>query len=90
MNKKPDGGPVHPGKIEVEDNVLYRGKPVGKAHRIVDATGLTVRDYFAALAMQALIVKSPFLAEPQTFEVYGKTAIGAYDYADAMLVERAK
>lgn len=52
--------------------------------------GMTLRDYFAAKAMQAIIAKSPFLDNPQTFEVYQKTAIGAYDYADAMLAHRSK
>ena len=47
--------------------------------------GLSMRDYFAVRAMQALIAKSPFLAEPQSFEVHNKTAVGAYEYADAML-----
>ena len=47
--------------------------------------GLTKREYFAAMAMQAIITKSPFMAEPQTFDVYQKTAIGALDYADALI-----
>ena len=52
--------------------------------------GMALRDYFAAKAMQALIAKSPFLAEPQNFEVHNKTAIGAYEYADAMLAARGE
>lgn len=45
-------------------------------------------DFYAGMAMQALIAKSPFLAELQDFEVYKKTAIGAFDYAVAMVAER--
>lgn len=59
-------------------------------HGIYFQSGMTLRDYFAAKAMQAIIAKSPFLDNPQTFEVYQKTAIGAYDYADAMLAHRSK
>ena len=52
--------------------------------------GMSLRDYFAAKAMQALIAKSPFLAEPQSFEVHEKTSFGAYEYADAMLAARGE
>lgn len=58
--------------------------------------GMSLRDYFAAKAMQALISKSPF------FDKYGENgvllqdieqfrydiAISAYGYADAMIAAR--
>lgn len=47
--------------------------------------GMTLRDYFAAKAMQALLTHGQGLATERT-----KLACGAYAYADAMLAERAK
>lgn len=52
--------------------------------------GMSLRDYMAAKAMQAIIAKTPFVEFPQNFDPYNKTAIGAYDYADAMMKERSK
>lgn len=62
--------------------------------------GMSLRDYFAAHALGALIAKAPFLDREG---VYGKQApqsdideftaamaASAYAYADAVLVERAK
>jgi hypothetical protein len=55
-----------------------------------DTPGMTLREYAAIKAMQAIIIKSPFIVEPENFEVYEKTAIGAIDYADALLKELEK
>lgn len=52
--------------------------------------GMDLRDWFAGQAMAAIIAKMPFQATPDDFTPYQKTAIGAYDYADAMLTARAK
>lgn len=47
--------------------------------------GMTLRDYFAAKAMAAM------LASPETFHLdCARVASGAYEYADAMLAEREK
>ena len=60
---------------------------------LLDMTGpmfeaqAAARERIATAAMAAIIAKSPFDAEPQTFEVYQKTAIGAVDYADALIAE---
>lgn len=80
MSEIKDGGPAFPvpGKFYVE-----RGHV-----ELEGTTGLSLRDYFAAQAMQAIIAKSPFQAEPQSFEVHYKTAMGAYEYADMMLKVR--
>lgn len=52
--------------------------------------GMTLRDYFAAKAMQAIIAKRPW--EPDlpagVNESDNMVATGAYDYADAMLAAR--
>lgn len=50
--------------------------------------GMTLRDWFAGQAMAAIIAKIPFQEFPADWLPYEKTAIGAYDYADAMLEAR--
>ena len=47
------------------------------------ARDTTLRDYFAGLAMQALVGRKDFEFEDSAWE-------NAYDMADAMLKERAK
>ncbi len=60
----------------------------GPAYPIVSddlcATGMTLRDYFAAAALQGL------LADPSNGNPYRGNAESAYIYADAMLAEREK
>lgn len=50
--------------------------------------GMTLRDYFAAKAMQAIIAKTPFDINDHRKEKFDATAKGAYEYADAMLMAR--
>lgn len=50
--------------------------------------GISLRDWFAGQAMAAIIAKIPFEEFPADWSPYNKTAIGAYDYADAMLAAR--
>lgn len=54
--------------------------------------GMSLRDHFAGLAMQALMAKSPFemLLPGEVGEKAAKRAQSAYMMADAMLTERAK
>ncbi len=59
-------------------------------HPSYDMSGMTLRDYFAGQALAAIVAKSPFQETPKSYSVYDKAAIGAYDYADAMLKERAE
>jgi hypothetical protein len=50
---------------------------------------MTLRDYFAAQAMAAIISKAPYLTHAEDDpRVAIETAGGAYAYADAMLAER--
>lgn len=49
--------------------------------------GMTLRDYFAAKAMQGLIEYSGQNLPPKTPD---RLSAMAYEYADAMLAERAK
>lgn len=45
--------------------------------------GMTLRDYFAAKAMQAILMSGQFATRDDVIS-------GAWEYADAMLTERAK
>jgi hypothetical protein len=65
-----DGGPAFPG----EKNVRF-----GQSNDCNE--GMTLRDYFAAKAMQSLIVTWPHAAS-------GEISRTAYGYADAMLAAR--
>ncbi|HDV8501656.1 TPA: hypothetical protein QIT10_003612 [Enterobacter bugandensis] len=67
------GGPAFP----------YSGVHKGeKENLIVDSHGMTLRDYFAAKAMQGR------LANPDWLCSYDRTATEAYQIADAMLRAR--
>lgn len=71
------GGPAFPVSSYVNvDGQTFQSKP----------TGMTLRDYFAAAAMQG------FASDPTPSWEFGLTGMArcAYDWADAMLKERAK
>jgi hypothetical protein len=56
-----------------------------------ECEGMTLRDYFAAMAMAAIIAKIPIQeSAPPDWSRFEQTAGGAYYYADAMLRERDK
>jgi hypothetical protein len=76
MMTKDTGGPVFP-----ETHVLPDGDNSGWH----GCSGMTLRDYFAAKAMQALFTDA--FAEEFYEE---KIAEAAYQIADAMLAERSK
>jgi len=86
---KPDGGPAFP-----------RAKVVIPGMKTIDegANGMSLRDYFAAKAMQAVITKLPIIDMEGQFGIviddkikYNKDiAESAYQIADAMLQEREK
>lgn len=79
VSARDDGGPAFPVPKLDED------------HEIVGVnSGMALRDVFAAHAMQAIIAKAP-----TTYGLPGdahcpclRVALGAYDYADAMLAAR--
>jgi len=54
----------------------------GEAH-----PGMSLRDYFAAKAMQAIVASMPRIRDRPDADLKA-IAIGAYDYADAMLAAR--
>lgn len=71
-------------------------------HVALQVGGMTLRDYFAAKAMQAIISKTQPLtqfvhfgeiigpSDEQLFARFEAVSSGAYAYADAMLAEREK
>lgn len=69
MDAKLNGGPAFPTLAVVGDTALSEG-------------GLTVRDYFAAAAMQGICASGPMIADDVI-------AQEAYAIADAMLAARA-
>lgn len=69
MSDKPTGGPAFPVPSLLHDE---------------DFNGMSLRDYFAAKAMQAIVATVPHLAEVNPVHV----AEEAYEYADAMLNAR--
>lgn len=77
MNMPQDGGPAFP--VVVENPPYYIRE------------GMTLRDWFAGMALQAIISKHPAATcdvEEDAEEVF--FANGAYAYADAMLLVRLK
>ena len=73
MNKE-TGGPAFPNKNPRNDR---------RNQVIIYEEGMTLRDYFAAKAMQSLLIRSSSLT-------YGETAERAHTMADAILKERDK
>lgn len=66
-----DGGPAFP--VQLADKVSYANQP-----------GMTLRDYFAAAALQGFLTNPDFGGEPEGF------ATASYRLADLMIAERAK
>jgi hypothetical protein len=52
--------------------------------------GMTLRDYFAAKAMQAMLSAFPNVANTDKRKFAEEMPVVAYEYADAMLAERSK
>jgi hypothetical protein len=60
--------------------------PFAGPDHLRDSSGMDLRDYFAAKAMQALVARGPSFHSSE--EVAKEFAAKAYIIADAMLVER--
>lgn len=87
---KNDGGPAFPKSL-----VDNQGR-IDNSNDFAMCGGISIRDYFAAAAMQALITnEKAYMATGQCandkgVKVTEMSANAAYDYADAMLAERLK
>lgn len=77
-----NGGSAFPHDEVINNSLIYEGE-----------SGMTLRDYFAAKALQAIIARLP-----ESFDLPGDDrmdaskalyAKGAYEYADAMIAARA-
>jgi hypothetical protein len=73
-----DGGPAFPAIIPFEHSDVQ-----GKDYPDYGESGMTLRDYFAAKAMAAFIIRSA-----DAFESADKAAEWAYAQANAMIKER--
>lgn len=69
------GGPAFP-------EVAYKAPVGGGAHMMTISGGMTLRDYFAAKAMQSIVVLNGGNISTKS------TALHAYEQADAMLEAR--
>jgi len=73
-----DGGPAFP-----TDSENFAPKWAG--------AGMTLRDYFAAKAVQGLLASGPSLASGATAgDIFEAVALDAFQFADAMLKARAQ
>lgn len=81
MTVAKDGGPAFPGLREGHAN----------RDRLVPVHGMSLRDYFAAKAMAALIGNTKAFGDEETYKSYpARAADRAYGIADAMLASRSK
>ena len=71
MNEQKHGGPAFPNSRHVGELTVVDG-------------GMTLRDYFAAKAMQGLLADSNVIGSTEN------VSTAAYKMADAMLAERNK
>ena len=82
MSEINTGGPAFPC-----DNIVERNETGHLKGREISGSGITMRDYFAAKAMAALILR-PHTYEIDTVGGIEATASNSYAFADAMLKER--
>lgn len=83
--KKPDGGPAYPTHKRITENYMDAAGYGRSRDLSVLVGGLTIRDYFAAKAMQGLIVDPERVDQSRE-----ECARLSYLIADAMIAERDK
>ena len=84
---KDTGGPVYPSIVSnnTENNLIgFEGEVIKPGHQ-VQYGGMTIRDYFAAAAMQGVLSNSSTKFNEGWMKSLAK---GAYEIADAMLEAR--
>ena len=82
-DKVNDGGAAFPGTMFLSDRGGFKG--VAKEGQ----SGMSLRDYFAATALQGMCVQFDGMLPPEQWDEE-LIAQDAYALADAMLAERAK
>jgi hypothetical protein len=80
MSARDDGGPAFPVNTAND----------GNGGACFPATGMSLRDYFAGEAMAALISRPDKDPQHRGILAVPKMTQYAYEYADAMIAERAK
>ncbi len=87
MNELEDGGPAYPARVSVNRDTGEL-QPFQFSNDGFEVMGMSLRDYFAAKAMQAMISKSN--GQDMTGGKNGVPIVSqfAYEYADAMLEAR--
>ena len=80
----PDGGAAFPSRpIETWDET-------GKPHLVPAHPGMSLRDYFAAKALNAMLSQPADAANFLVYDDVKNAAKWAYEFADAMLAERER
>lgn len=82
MSEPRDGGPAYPSGEKYETRDVCGG--VSQHSKAPYYRGMSLRDYFAGLAMQGLLARIPW-GEGYSEELLAKAA---YETADAMLAKR--
>ena len=77
MSERKDGGPAFPTSRMLGDGVITGG-------------GVSIRDYFAAKAMQAMICADSDNGKFRDEDNIWRTTAFAYRVADMMIAERSK
>lgn len=79
-----DGGPAFPQPVAgCVDGSVYEARQVAQ-----DAGGMSIRDWFAGMALQGIVASACERAEKEWDAELG--AAYSYQIADAMLAERSK
>lgn len=88
MSAIKDGGPAFPVPMFTRQS---DGQPMSAGEFFEGGNGLSLRDWFAGMALNAIVSKSPFeqcdIDETHHEEM---AARGAYGYADAMIAARER
>jgi hypothetical protein len=87
MSEIKDGGPAFPGNATI-NRTTGELMPHQFGNDDFATLGMTLRDYFAAKAMQAVVLKQNELHDIQA--MYDRLALHAYKVADAMLKARSQ
>ena len=90
---KDNGGPAFPSTPMTETELSY-GRDMGRSTTQVCNAGMSMRDYFAGLAMQGLVSfggwNAEYVMQDPEQRAADSVSEAAYKYADAMLEERKK
>ena len=79
MSTKDTGGPAFPSNRDMRHNADWDYEP-----------GMTLRQHYAGLAMQALITKGMEDGHKKGFASVSTISVYAVEYADALIAELAK